>query len=542
MKTPLNSSTKSLDLNGLPAAEMRAMVAELQQQLVAQETTLKQQLAVQEAAFKQQLSMRDQHILILEELLRLRRAQKFAASSERNQNQLGLFDEAEVQVEAEALAEQLPDDDTHPARDLVKPKTPCRNRSFSPELRRERVEWLLDEAEKAGAARTFFTKVKEALHYVPAQLTVLEYWQEKAVFAQEDGTDKVMAAQGTTHPLGKCQVTPGLIAQVITAKYADGLPLHRQQQMFKRLGHEISRSNMARWLVRLAPLLDPLIEQLRASQNGADYLQADESRMPVLKENGKTVQSDKWMWVTRGGPPGQPSVLFAYDPSRAGSVPVRLLDGFRGILQADGYSGYGQVCRTNGLTRIGCWDHARRKFVEAVKAEPKNAKGKANKVSLANRALGHIRKLYLIERDAEALDDDGRYRLRQAEAIPCLNAFREWLEYYAPRTMKGSKTRRAIDYTLSQWDTLIGYCQRGDLRISNVLAENAIRPFAIGRKNWLFADTSGGAHASATYYSLIETAKANGLEPADYVALVLDRIGEADTPAKLKALLPWNLL
>ena len=142
-----------------------------------------------------------------------------------------------------------------------------------------------------------------------------------------------------------------------TSKYADGLPLYRLEHMLKRLGHEISRTSMAHWVIRLDDVFKPLINLMREVQNSSDYLQADESRMYVLKEDGKTAQSDKWMWVTRGGPPGKPSVLFEYDPSRAGKVPVRLLDDFKGVLQADGYSGYGKVCRDNGITRIGCWDN-----------------------------------------------------------------------------------------------------------------------------------------------------------------------------------------
>ncbi|PTB91184.1 IS66 family transposase, partial [Marinobacter sp. B9-2] len=325
---------------------------------------------------------------------------------------------------------------------------------------------------------------------------------------------------------------------LITSKYADGLPLYRQEQMFQRLGHEVSRTSMAHWIIRLNDVFQPLINLMRETQNGSDYLQADETRIQVLKEDGKSVHSDKWMWATRGGPPGQPSVLFEYDPSRGGKVPVRLLDDFQGILQADGYSGYGQVCAANKLTRIGCWDHARRKFVEASRAAP--AKGKKGQPSKADVALSHIRKLYAIEKAARDLSDEERYQLRQEKSLPLLNTFKAWLEKNAAKVMKGLLTRKAMDYTLNQWDYLVGYCERGDLNISNAGAENAIRPFALGRKAWLFADTSQGAKASATCYSLIETAKANGLEPSAYIHHVLERIAKADTLEKLEALLPWN--
>lgn len=249
------------------------------------------------------------------------------------------------------------------------------------------------------------------------------------------------------------------------------------------------------------------------------------------------------MWVVRGGPPDQPVVLFDYDPSRAGSVPVRLLEGFTGVLQADGYSGYGQVCRANDITRIGCWDHARRKFVEASKAAPSSGKSKKTRTTKADVALGHINKLYAIERQ---LKDKGasieeRYRVRQELSLPQLDTLKTWLEANVSKVLKGSLTRRAMEYTLNQWVYLVGYCERGDLNISNALAENAIRPFALGRKAWLFADTSNGARASATCYSLIETAKATGLEPSVYIRYVLEHIATADTVEKLESLLPWNV-
>ena len=510
---------------------MAAVISNLQEQLTAKENALQSQLKQHDET----LQRRDNYIAILEELLRHKKIQQFAASSEKQPNQVALFDEAELEVDIDELRDQLPDDVEE--ADAPPRSRKRRQRGFSGALLRERIELTLSDEEKSGARKTFFTKVKEELEFIPAQLKVLEYWQEKAVFEQ-DGEERVVAASRPTHPLGKCTVTPSLLAYLITSKYADGLPLYRQEQMFKRLGQDISRTSMAHWIIRLNDVFKPLINLIRETQNGGDYLQADETRIQVLKEDGKRAQSDKWMWVTRGGPPGKPSVLFDYDPSRSGQVPVRLLDDFQGILQADGYSGYGQVCAANKLTRIGCWDHARRKFVEASRAAPAN--GQKGQPSKADVALSHIRKLYAVEKAIRDLSDVERYRARQEKSLPLLNAFKAWLEKNASKVMKGSLTRKAMDYTLNQWDTLVGYCERGDLNISNAGAENAIRPFALGRKAWLFADTSQGAKASATCYSLIETAKANGLEPSAYIHYVLKHVADADTLEKLEALLPWN--
>ena len=527
---------------------------------------LRQLLLEKEARFADTLKQRDQYIQILEEMLRLAKIQRFAARSEKNILQGDLFDEAELESALEEIADELPDDAPG------KPRINKRKRGFSPSLERKRVELTLSEEEKAGAIRTFFTKVKEELDYIPAQLVVLEYWQEKAVFApgkdngSNTGTDEgnnrtdtrtdtddstttdshtdsqstIIAAPRPLHPLGKCQVSTRLLAQIMIGKYADGLPLYRQQGIFKRYGEELDRGNMAHWMIRLGDdVFKPLMTLMREHQNQSDYLQADETRIQVLKETGKTAQSDKWMWVVRGGPPGQVVTLFEYDPSRSGEVPERLLPDFRGILQVDGYSGYARLCQKNGITRIGCWDHARRKFVEAVKAAGnKRASGKVTK---ADVAVGMIGKLYRIERQIKDLDTAEKYRHRQQLSVPALNELKAWLEKNTSRVMKGSLTRKAMEYCLNQWESLIGYCQRGDLHISNVLAENAIRPFAVGRKAWLFADTPQGARASATCYSLVETAKANELDPYTYIHYLLEHVATADSLEKWEALLPWNV-
>lgn len=245
--------------------------------------------------------------------------------------------------------------------------------------------------------------------------------------------------------------------------------------------------------------------------------------------------------VGSGGPPGQPVVLFDYDVSRSEAVPLRLLEGFEGVLQVDGYSGYNAVCRRENITRIGCLDHARRKFVEASKAAPaKPGKGKGA-VSKADVAIGKIRKLYRIEERIRPLEPDQIREQRQQLSRPVLDDLKAWLEKNRTRVPKSSLTWTAIHYTLNQWEYLVGYLEDGRLQISNALAENAIRPFAVGRRAWLFSDTPRGARASATCYSLVETAKANDLEPYDYLSRVLADIASADTLEKLEALLPWNI-
>jgi len=519
-----------LDIPPNPAAPASLPAADLLRTLEEKDRLLAQQQALNAELRK--------HIQLLEEQLRLARLRRFGARSEKLPFQGELFDEAELEVSLEAVEKELAEVRAEPK----KPRKPRKRRNradgFDENLPRIQVQLSLDEDEKAGAGKTFFSKVKEELDIVPAQARVIEYWQEKAVFEQEDGTQQVTCAARPVHPLGKCLASVQLLAWILVAKYTDALPLYRLEGILKRHGGRVSRTTMANWIIRLDDVFKPLINLLREQQLSADYLQADETRLQVLKETGKAAQSDKWMWVIRGGPPDRPVVLFEYDPSRSEEVPLRLLDGFRGTLQTDGYAGYNKVCRENGLTRIGCWDHARRKFVEASQAAPMKKKG--TKVSKADVAIGKIRKLYAIEKRIEKLPPEEKTRQRQQLAQPVLDDLKAWLEKNAPRVPKDSLTYKAMHYTLNQWELLTGYLADGRLHISNALAENAIRPFAVGRRNWLFADTPRGAKASATVYSLIETAKANGLEPFAYLHHVLQHIGGASTVEDMEALLPWN--
>jgi len=534
MQSAIKQQRKQGSYERLGVSELLAALAEKDQLLEEKDDLLQ----VHQKHLNDNASVilaQSKRISLLEEYLRLATVQKFGASSEKLAFQSDLFDEAEIEAALSELEEQLPEED------WVRPQKKKRKRGFSDKLLRVQIHLTLTDEEKEGAAKTFFTKVKEELEFIPAQLKVLEYWQEKAVF-NRDGEDVIVTAQRPAHPLGKCFASTPLLAYIIASKYADGLPLYRLEGMLKRHGGEISRANMAHWIIRLQDVFQPLINLIREVQLEGTYLQADETRIQVLKEAGKTAQSDKWMWVIRGGPPDRPSVLFEYDPSRAGAVAERLLDGFGGVLQADGYSGYSNVCQAAGITRIGCFDHARRKFVEASRAaQTQGTQKKAGQPTKADVALSQIRKLYAIEKWIKDLDCDKKKQARQALSVPVLDDLRKWLEKNVSRVPRDSLTHKAMTYTLNQWEYLIGYCEDGQLHISNALAENAIRPFAVGRRAWLFADTSHGARASATCYSLVESAKANNLEPYAYLQHVLAHIAAADTVEKLEALLPWNV-
>lgn len=221
-------------------------------------------------------------------------------------------------------------------------------------------------------------------------------------------------------------------------------------------------------------------------------------------------------------------------------VPLRLFDGFKGYFQCDGYAGYDALCRLAGIIRLGCMDHARRKFTDAKKAAPA-VKKQTGTVAKYDVALAKINKLYAIEKRIKTSAPVDKYWIRQQQSLPILGDLKAWLDKNISKVAKDSKTHEAMQYTLNQWSNLIAYCDDGRLNISNILAENAIRPFVIGRKAWLFADTPKGATASANWYSLVETAKANGLEPYAYLREVLRKLPYAETVGELEALLPWNI-
>lgn len=474
-------------------------------------------------------------IALLEEYLRLERARLYGRRSESHNGQGELFDEAELCCDASQ--EELPQVEASQKLDRAKKG----RKGLSKKLPRHQVYLNLDEAEKAGALDTFYSVIKEELDIEPAKARVIEYLQEKAVFVEQDER-RIKAAELPKHPLPKTIASVGLLAYVIVSKYCDGLPLYRLENIIKRYGGEISRTSMANWVIKLALQLQPLINLMREHQLGYDYLHMDETRIKVLKEPGKSPTCDKWMWVSRGGPADSPVILFDYDPSRGKEVPLRLLEGFEGYLQSDGYAGYDAVCKKEQVTHLGCWDHARRKFTDAKKAatsdDKKITKGKVAKFDIA---LNKIQQLYAIERDIKSLTATEKYQQRQQRSKPVLEDLKQWLEKTISKVAKDGKTHTAIQYTLNQWPKLVRYCDDGRLNISNVLAENAIRPFVIGRKGWLFADTPKGANASAIHYSLVETAKANGLEPYAYLREVLSKLPYAETVEDYEVLLPWNI-
>jgi len=485
-------------------------------------------------------------ITILEELLRLATVKTFTPTSEKlaSLGQPDLFFN-----EAEALCSK-PEGAT-PATEIVVPEhTRARGKRMpiDPALPRKRIEHDIPDSQKTctcGCRKTRIGEViSEQLDIEPAKACVLQHVRAKYACRICEGTSDdgpaVVTAPLPAQPLPKSNCAPGLAAFITVSKYADGLPLYRLEGILARYKISVSRTAMACWMIKLGELVTPLINLFNDIQLAYDVLQMDETTVQVLKEDGRAAKDKSFMWVRRGGPPGQSVILFDYAPTRAGAVPLRLLEDYQGYLQSDDYSGYNAAAKRDGVKHVGCLDHARRRFVDAVKAQHANA---GHERGLAPEALLIIRKLYAVEklaRDAK-MSADQRHRLRQEKARPIWDELRAWLDRNLGAVPPQSLTGKAISYLAADWPRLVRCLDDGRVEISNVLCENAIRPFVIGRKNWLFSDTPAGATASAKLYSIIETCKAAGLEPFAYLRHIFEKLPQAKTLADIEAMLPWSV-
>ena len=510
----------------------------------------------------------EMRIAVLEEQLRLAIHRRYGGSSEKaDPDQPSLFNEAELLSSAAVIdAQSATEDVTVPEHTRGKGG----RKPLPAHLPRRRVEHDYPDAEKicpcgsGQCRRRIGEMVSEQVEIEPATITIIENVRFKygtcavcdGVFPEADDTaaaDPVGLAQSIpfapaprtiivapmpAQPLPKSIAGPSLAAFVAIMKYGDGLPLYRVEKILARYGLDVTRTTLAAWMIRLAELILPLIKLLHATQVSYDVMQMDETTVQVLKEDGRAAQAKSRMWVRRGGSPKTPVILFDYEPTRSGAVAWRLLEDFKGILQSDGYSGYTAVGKRDGIVHVGCLAHARRKFDEALKAQKATGRG-----GLAAEGLALIQKIYRVEKLAREakLTPEQRKKLRDERARPIWDELRRWLDakrgHAPPQTLVG----KAIGFLDNQWPLLIRYLDDGRVEVDNNLCENAIRPFVMGRKAWLFSDTPAGAHASARLYSLIETAKASGLEPYAYLKHAFAELPAMTTVAEIETLLPWNV-
>jgi transposase len=490
------------------------------------------------------LAHRAEEIAYLREQVQLLLANRFGASREKvSEAQLGLFNEAELEVSVPEQKLEEPDTLTVPEHQRER----ARRKPLPEYLERVDIIHDLTESEKVCAEHgvaleCFGEESAEQLDIVPAKVRVLRHKRLKYCCPCCEGY--IVTAPMPAQPIPKGIASPGLLAYSATSKFLDALPLYRQVQIFSRMGVDVSRASLASWMVRCGALVQPLINLLREELLQCSYLQMDETTMQVLKEAGKAPESISYLWAQQSIDAQRPIFLFEYAPSRSGEVAKRLLDGFTGSVQVDAYAGYNAVVREQALVRLGCWAHARRRWVDVIKAQGLNPKKlplkPPTKAKRALTGLGYIQSLYAIERRIKDDPPDERYRIRQRDSVPVLVKLKTWADRLRPKVVPKSKLGDALQYLNNQWPTLVRYCDDGRYRMDNNGIENAIRPFCLGKKNWLFADSVGGAKASANLYSLIHTAKANGLEPYAYLRHVFTELPKATSLEDIEALLLYH--
>jgi transposase len=386
-------------------------------------------------------------------------------------------------------------------------------------------------------------ETSEKLDIIPAIIRVIRHIRLKYACKHCEGVQTngstVKIAPPPKQIINKGIVSAGLLAHIVIAKFCDALPFYRQEKQFERLGVSLPRATMSNNAMKAANQCQPLIELLESKMRAGPLINIDETSLQVLKEPNRKADSKSYMWVRRGGEPGKPVYLYNYAIPRSGAMAKELLAGFSGIVQSDGFAAYAYLDSDDvPVHHVGCWAHARRYFFDAQKAG-----GKKKKPGSADVALKYIRNLYLVEKEAKSrnLSAPVIVELRQEHSKPILDTFHKWLlkkhQHVTPKSLLG----KAVTYCLNQWYRLTEYINHGEVTPDNNLAENAIRPFVIGRKNWLFAGSPKGAHASATLYSLVETAKANNLDPYRYLRFIFEKLPFAEVQEDYQKLLPMHL-
>jgi transposase len=521
------------DLPTDPAALRRMVIAE-REALAAQ--------AVELAAAKAGLVSKTLEIEKLKvQLARLRR-QQFGRSSEKIDRIIEQLELMLDELETEAAVGPTTDGPAAPVTDeddsAVVRKRSSGRRPLPEHLQRREIVHTPDCTCPAcgGAMRKVGEDISEVLDYIPGRFEVIRHIRPALSCRR---CESMVQMPMPSLPVERGRPSAGLLAHILVSKYCDHLPLYRQAGIYAREGVDLDRAVMANWVGKSVWITTPLVEAISDHVMAATALHGDDTPVPVLAPGaGKTKTGRLWVYLRDERPyagPAPPAVIYRYSPDRKGEQPQRHLAHFRGFLHADGYAGFGALYQAEGgkpapVIEVFCWAHVRRKFHDLHLAGS----------PLAKDALDRIGRLFDVERAANGLPPDVRQRIRQTRALPVIDELAAFLDVTLPRLSGKSDLAAAIRYARSRWEALTRYLADGRLEISNNAAERAIRPLALGRKNWLFAGSDTGGERAAAMYTLIETAKLNGLDPEAYLRDMLGRI--ADHPInRIAELLPWNI-
>ncbi|WP_432757080.1 IS66 family transposase [Burkholderia glumae] len=477
---------------------------------------------------------------LAEERLRAYRHELFGAKSEaRSSEQLGLFNEAEALGTKATPAQE---DTAELAVAAHTRKKRGHRKPLDPNLPREVVRHELPESERfcahdGQALVEIGVETSEQLDVIPEQVRVVQHQRVKYACPCCDLGIKVTLAPTRIIPRGL--LTESALAWIITGKYQYGMPLYRQATLLRRFGGDISSNTLAASVVRVGLATQPVINLMRDALLESNLIYGDETTFQVLKEPGRRPQTKSYLWAQMTGS-GIPIRCFTYTPGRGAWLGDKLFTGIRAgaVMMTDGYEPYNDIADDHQLVHLGCWVHVRRYFVKAEDSVPKAARAPD---LLATRFIKLIGKLFAAEARSATWPASRRQRLRRRYSALVLDALHALMLEQSPGVAPKSLLGKGLTYLRSQWPKLIRYVENGDWPISNNPCENAIRPFCVGRRGWLFSDTVDGAHASANLYTLVETCKANGIDPYLYLTWLFQRLPLATTVDDYDALLPWKM-
>lgn len=477
-------------------------------------------------------------IRFLEEQFKLSQAKKFGASSETaDAMQLSIFNEAE-KLSAQKSEEPDLEEITYKRR-----KGKSKSRKTYDDLEVVEVYYQLPKEDQicpncSHELHEMKIEVRKELTIIPAQVKITHH--KRQIYAcrhcdQKGTSGTIIKADAPSPVIPGSLASPSLVAFIMDKKYVQAQPLYRQEKAFENFGIDISRQNMANWIVKSTQdWLKPLYERLHEHLIQEPIIHADETEMNVLDEKNN---KKNYMWLYASAILGNHQIkLYEYQPSRAARHPKDFLNGYAGFLQTDGYQAYNKI---PDVIHVGCLVHGRRKFTDAIKAAPEDADIIKTK---AYEAIEYFKKINRLEKRFKELSNEERYEKRLEKTKPVLDDFKRWLDVESKRTLPKSKLGQAISYNLKQWDKMIGFLEDGRVAVDNNHAERAIRPFVVGRKNWLFAKSPKGAVASAICYSIIETAKANHLKPFQYLMYLFETMPNLQIidDESLDQLMPWS--